>query len=149
MATKPKRFAVDVMLGRLARWLRILGYDTLYFHSIDDIELYRIALRDERFLLTRDRKLAEIAGNCAYLIESDLLKEQIPDVIEHFKLRRNPKLLICPVCNGKVVSVEKSGIEALVPEYTFRTHRLFFRCENCGKVYWHGTHCKLANRFLG
>ncbi|MFP4459284.1 MAG: Mut7-C RNAse domain-containing protein [Candidatus Zixiibacteriota bacterium] len=149
MEKKPK-FVCDVMLGRLAKWLRMLGYDTLYRNDYDDYELLKIAIQTERTLLTRDTKLYEISGSKrAFFISSEIIEDQLREMFEIWDLDRKPKLQICPVCNEIIVAVEKkSSVRGKVPKYTYKTHDDFYICQNCGKVYWHGSHSKLADNFL-
>ncbi len=134
------------MMGRVARWLRLFGYDTLYFNRADDRDLLFLALVERRVLLTRDVELARTAGACAYLVRGNDLWSQLREICDHFGIQPRVVLKRCPVCNGEVVPVEKSSVEGEVPRYTFLTHDQFWRCANCGKIYWRGTHIQLARR---
>ena len=153
MSEGGKKFIADVMLGRLARWLRLFGYDTLYSSAAQDSEILVEALITGRVLLTRDVELAKTAGAAAYLVRANDLWGQLREVVAHFGLETRVKLVICPVCNGKIVPVRKQEIEGKVPRYTYLTHERFWRCENCGKIYWRGSHISLAEKdikkFLG
>ena len=153
MSEGRKKFIADVMLGRLARWLRLFGYDTLYSSAAQDSEILVEALITGRVLLTRDVELAKTAGAAAYLVRANDLWGQLREVVAHFGLETKVKLIICPVCNGKIVPVRKQEIESKVPRYTYLTHERFWRCENCGKIYWRGSHISLAEKdiqkFLG
>jgi uncharacterized protein with PIN domain len=136
------RFVVDVMLGRLARWLRILGYDTLYSNTYRDEELAKIADLEERCLLTRDRELLSryMIGR-AYLVDSDYVFDQLRELVSEFHLEIGGTLLTrCVSCNNEIREVSRNDVHGLVPDFVFRTARCFYRCDSCNKVYWPGTH---------
>ncbi|HID64772.1 MAG TPA: hypothetical protein EYP49_18805 [Anaerolineae bacterium] len=134
------KFIVDGMLGRLAKWLRILGYDTAYFPHLDDDQLVRLARAEGRLLLTRDRGLARRRGLQCLLIESDYLEEQLDQILAELALTEEHSFSRCPVCNTPLQKVEKTGLEGRVPPHIFRTHKDFSLCPNCDKIYWPGTH---------
>jgi len=137
------RFAADVMLGSLAKWLRIMGYDTLYFRLIDDNELVRIAKQENRMLLTRDMGIcrSKKAGDCL-LIRSQDTVEQIKEVFKALGARSGKVISAqrCVFCNGELLLVERSAIFAEVPEYVLWNAKAFLKCGDCGKVYWEGSH---------
>ena len=134
------KFIVDGMLGRLAKWLRILGYDTAYFPHMDDDQLVRLARAEGRLLLTRDRGLARRRGLQCLLIESDHLEEQLGQVLAELALTGEHPFSRCPVCNTPLQKVKKPELEERVPPHIFRTHKDFSLCPNCDKIYWPGTH---------
>jgi uncharacterized protein with PIN domain len=134
------KFIVDGMLGRLAKWLRILGYDTTYFPHLDDDPLVRLARAEGRLLLTRDRGLARRRGLQCLLIESDHLEEQLGQVLNELALTGEHSFSRCPVCNTPLRKVEKPELEGRVPPHIFRTHKDFSLCPHCDKIYWPGTH---------
>ncbi|MGD0281102.1 MAG: Mut7-C RNAse domain-containing protein [Dissulfurispiraceae bacterium] len=161
------RFIADVMLGSLAKWLRILGYDTVYFRTIDDNELIKMALQQERTLLTRDTGIARSplikmnrrtgesvsrrkVGPDVILILSNHALEQLNEVLSSKRLfpdspfPRLPGSYVprCPVCNGGLAAAEKEAVSGCVPEYVFLNSTSFFICRQCGKVYWYGSHKK-------
>ena len=131
------------MLGRLARWLRILGHDVLYFRHIEDAELVDLAAREGRVLLTRDTRLVQRkAARGALLIHSHLLEEQLRQMV-----RWNREALLAPQlcrrcleCNQETVAVEKAALRGRVPAYVFETQSRFMACPSCGRVYWRATH---------
>jgi|Deesub1362A_J573_1020465.scaffolds.fasta_scaffold01396_2 hypothetical protein len=151
------RFVADSMLGRLARWLRILGYDTVYFPHIEDRLILRIAREEDRILLTRDRGLVKVRGLKRYLLlrENDPFK-QLKEVITALRLTPYrgsdrfgiPSLVRCPVCNALLRRIPKEEAEGHVPEYVYNTVREFKRCPGCGRFYWKGTHPERAQRKL-
>lgn len=135
-------FLADVMLGRLARWLRLLGFDTLYYNDISDNRLLRIAKEQGRFILTRDTRLVKIKGIKDYLlIKANDSFSQLLEVIDTLKLTRFNLLSRCVKCNGMLTQIlDKNEIKDSVPEFVFLHFNLFLRCSDCGKVYWDGTH---------
>ncbi len=138
------RFAVDVMLGRLARWLRIVGWDTLYDNHFEDEELVRVAVEEDRLLLTRDRKLIlrKPARDRSLLIESDTPWEQLLQVIGDLQLEvRGSRILSrCLVCNETLQNTRPADLLERVPPYVLSTRRTFRCCPSCKRVYWRGTH---------
>lgn len=131
---------VDVMLGRLARWLRVMGYDTLYSSDADDAALARRALAEDRFLLTRDVELARRRGVHTVLISDDRVENQLREVVKLFPLSFGKAFSRCLNCNIPLVEFERAQALNLVPPYVFATQNRFRRCPGCGKIYWRGTH---------
>ncbi len=136
-ATKPM-FAVDQMLGSLAKWLRMLGYDTIYDKTMDDKQIAAAARADNRFILTRDKELSKEPG--ALLIESEELEAQLTAVREKFGLKFSEDTIRCTQCNGALVSLPKEEAKGSVPEGAFASNDKFWKCGGCGKVYWRGSH---------
>ena len=136
------RFISDEMLGKLAKWLRTIGYDTIYYTGGGDSPLVLRALAEDRVILTRDshlivRKLARKA----IFIESDSPQEQLKQVVEELGLDTQSRLFTrCLVCNQKLASVKKEGVQDRVPAYTYLTQDRFYECTGCGRMYWPGTH---------
>jgi len=141
MADRP-RFAVDVMLGSLARWLRIMGYDAAYQRNKDDNEIVGEARREGRIVLTRDRELAWRMGDHGLYIESDDPEEQLEQVCEAFALVLDESQTRCTVCNGELEVVPPSAVDSDVPEGALESNEEFYRCLRCGKIYWKGSHWK-------
>ena len=134
------RFVADVMLGRLAKWLRILGYDTLYDAALDDPELVRIARAQDRLLLTRDLELSRRRGVRLILVESELLEEQLAQLQRLLGLKATAPFARCPVCNEPLESMPKDRAWGQVPPYVFATQAEFRICPSCDRFYWRGTH---------
>lgn len=134
------RLLLDGMLGRLAKWLRLLGYDAAYFPNLDDNELVRLARAEGRILLTRDRELTRRPGLTCLLVESDKLEEQVQQVLSDLQLETEQPFSRCPVCNTPLQEVEKPLVKERVPPYIFRTKEHFSLCPNCDRIYWQGTH---------
>jgi uncharacterized protein len=142
------RFVADVMLGRLARWLRALGYDTLYYRDAPDRRLLAIALAEGRRLLTRDVALAGRARDAGLLVRADGLDAQIEEVARACGLDGRRPLSRCLECNGLLAATAPEAVRSRVPPYTFTTHREFWTCAGCGRVFWAGTHVAGMKRRL-
>ena len=134
------RFVADAMLGRLARWLRVLGYDTLYDVSWSDDELVRRARAENRVLLTRDVALSRRRGLRTLFVNSDHVEEQLRQVASELGLEAERAFSRCPVCNETLEAVPKSWAWGYVPPYTFCTQPEFRLCPECNRFYWRGTH---------
>ncbi len=136
------RFLADAMLGRLARWLRYLGYDTAYDARAGDAALAGRALREGRTLLTRDHGLLErwpLSG--AVLVESDRPSDQLRQVVNTLDLAwRGRERTRCTVCNGILRPLPAEEARDRVPAFVFATRDRFTRCPDCGRIYWEGTH---------
>jgi uncharacterized protein with PIN domain len=139
--TKP-RFSADEMLGSLARWLRIMGYDTRYERDSDDSDILERAKLDDRVLLTRDKNLAERAGKRALYIHIGDLDDQVGQVARAFDLVFDEDLSRCTACNGELVLISKEEASNGVPDGALLSNEQFFRCGSCGKYYWKGSHWK-------
>jgi uncharacterized protein with PIN domain len=134
------RFLADAMLGRLAKWLRMLGYDTAYFPQLEDHDLVRIARAEDRMLLTRDRELVRRRGLRSLLIESDRFEEQMRQLWRDLDLNMDGSFSRCTRCNTILQPVSKEEVNERVPPYVLRRHVYFSLCPQCDKVYWRGTH---------
>lgn len=143
----PPRFVVDTMLGRLARWLRAMGYDSLYLGPADDRRLLQLAHTEDRILLTRDGRLARLAGSQGYLVQADQVDLQLAEVVKRLALAPPDAgwLSRCLECNAMLEPLPKQALNGLVPEYVFATQTDFMGCPGCGKIYWPGSH---ADRIL-
>jgi uncharacterized protein with PIN domain len=138
------QFIADAMLGRLARWMRLLGFDTLYFRDIKDSKLIRIAREQDRCILTRDSRLIKVKGvNNYLLIKANDPFHQIIEVIDTLKLSQFKPLSRCVTCNGMLARVmNKQAIKDSVPEFVFLNMNVFLECTECGKIFWEGSHPK-------
>lgn len=134
------RLLADAMLGRLARWLRVLGYDTLYDARWTDDELVRLARAEGRLLLTRDVALARRPGVRTLLVRTEVVEAQVRQVAAELGVREEAAFTRCPVCNDRLEEVPKSWAWGYVPPYTFCTQREFRLCPSCNRFYWRGTH---------
>ena len=140
MGQKPPRLLADCMLGRLARWLRLMGYDTAYDNSATDLELARRSRSEGRILLTGDRELAGRRGLRTILVGSQVLEDQVREVYAALPLRGTRREARCALCNEALEAVTRDDASHLVPPFILRTHDEFQRCPGCGRVYWPGSH---------
>lgn len=152
MSAKPI-FVVDAMLGNLAKRLRVLGYDSKYFSSIEDDKLILVAKNEKRIILTKDEQLTKNAEkqNISFVLirGSDDL-EQIVQINAKFKLDRfivDTDNSRCIVCNGNLQPIEKFRIIGKVPEGVLEREKKFWMCDSCKKIYWEGTHFAKLQEF--
>jgi hypothetical protein len=138
------KFAVDCMLGKLAKWLKILGFDAAYFSKIEDDELLRLARMERRTLLTRDTGLMERAApHPALFILSGEWENQVKEVLTAFGLHDQVALHSrCLVCNRKLKLIAKSRARNLVTPHVYAHAAGFALCPGCGRVFWKGTHSR-------
>ena len=134
------RFRVDRTAGKLARWLRILGFDVEYVATCDPVEISKVARQSARRTVTRNRDLAERLGGDALLLASDHLKEQLVQVLREAGAAGCRPFSRCNVCNARLVGVEKRLVEGRVPRYVYENHDEFAVCPVCGRYFWKGTH---------
>jgi len=134
------KFLADNMLGRLATWLRLLGYDTAYLPHADDHELARVARAEGRVLLTRDVELTRRRGVRSVLIESEQVAAQLEQVFHALRLTAREAFSRCAECNVVLDTVIQESVRDDVPPYVFHTQERFRRCPRCRRVYWRGTH---------
>ena len=144
------RFVLDVHLGRLARLLRLAGFDCLYDNHWDDHTLSRLSRQEGRILLTRDRGLlmrAEVTHG--YCVRSPHPPEQLAEVLARFDLSgRLSPFSRCLVCNQPLEAVPRRRARERVPPLVARRYRRFRACPQCGRVYWRGSHWEHMRRYL-
>jgi uncharacterized protein with PIN domain len=136
------------MLGRLARWLRVLGYDAVYLADAQDAHLARIARAENRILLTRDQGLAQRRGLQTVLVRSQEPEVQLRQVVAELGLRTDNPVARCSVCNERLQPLTRQAARDLVPQYVWQTHDRFRTCPACGRVYWPGTHWQAMDGIL-
>ena len=136
------KFVVDVNLGRLARYLRLLGFDTLYRNDFDDKDLVELSSQQKRILLTRDRNLlkhAAITHGC--FVHNTKPLEQVEEVVLRLDLSSSATpFKRCIRCNGMLQPVEKGEVEDRLLPLTRKYYEVFWMCGDCGQVYWKGAH---------
>jgi uncharacterized protein with PIN domain len=135
-----EKLLADAMLGRLAKWLRVLGYDTAYLAGTDDFAVMRQARAEDRLILTRDHDFTARKGVRALLIESEVLEEQLRQVRAAVGPPAGDGAPRCPVCNHPLQEVPVEQVADRIPPYIRRKHEHFAECDNCRRVYWRGTH---------
>ena len=137
------KFIADAMLGRLAKRMRLLGFDVLYDPAMEDNEILRLALEQGRFILTRDTDLASRPLAARHLlIRSDHGDEQLDQVLDAFPLPAAGPLTRCSFCNDPLVPLDRTDARDRVPGHVLATMKVFFECRRCGRVYWSGSHMK-------
>ena len=132
------RFLCDPNLGKLAKWLRILGYDAEYMASWNDDRITQ-AIAESRTVLTRKT----IAGPCSDIvhIHNDHVREQLKELFRSLHIREIPQPFTrCSICNTLLISASPESVHGLIPDYVQSTHDGFARCPSCNRTYWKGTH---------
>ena len=140
------KFLCDGMLGRITRWLRLLGYDTSYSSSKADEELVKKAKTEGRILLTKDVELYKAAlknGVQALLVEGNNFETMLAHIIKYFNIlpEINPESSRCPECNGEMRHISANEAKKLklnIPETTLKVYKEFWVCKKCHKTYWKG-----------
>jgi len=144
------KFIADVHLGRLARYLRMMGFDVLYKNDFDDNEIVHLSLSERRAILTKDRgilKRNEVTHGC--WIRSTKVKEQVKEVIKRFDLKNNIKEFSrCIECNSVLKPISKSEIINCIPPKVSKSQTDFYQCSDCNKNYWKGTHYQKMLSFI-
>jgi len=145
------RLIFDQMLGRAAKWCRILGIDSLFYEGGSDSELLERAKKGKLVLLTRDVRLAERAKKAkvrCILVESADTDEQVAQIIKGSGIEPGfPESTRCPVCNGILKKATKKQMKGKVPEDILKGKGMLWECAGCGKAYWEGSHWKNIKRF--
>ena len=150
---RPK-FIVDTNVGKLARWLRVMGYDAAFIHEIDDRGLVSIGLSERRVVLTKDtqimmRRVATSGRLKALLIEGDEVKDQLRQVVQAMNLDPEKwQFTRCLECNQPLVRRRKEEVKDLVPPYVFQTQSRYVECPSCHRIYWRGTHWRRMKKEL-
>jgi uncharacterized protein with PIN domain len=140
-----KQFITDAMLGRLTRWLRILGHAVFYDQALSDNQILLLAQANNWILLTRDHELHQRAQQqgilCIYL-QGRTISDKLVEVARHLSLsfHLDATYSRCAVCGARLEQVDKSLIQSEVSVGTLNRYTVFWQCENCGKVYWQGSH---------
>lgn len=144
------KFILTKELGRLAKWLRILGYDSKFYQQDKLSTLVITALREERVILTRNSRISRFPGPRVLKIDSDFLAQQIKQALQQLKLKPTPEDMFtrCTVCNIELEETAKAGVKNRVPEYVYQTQKDFVICPQCKRVYWQGTHWGNARKYL-
>jgi uncharacterized protein with PIN domain len=143
LAETDLRFAADRMLGRLVKWLRIIGQDVIYGPHLTGYGLIQAARAENRLILTRDRGLKQKQPPPFLFIESDHYRDQLRQVVGQCALKLTDDLFTrCIECNTVLQSRPKETLEKVVPPYVFSSQEKFFACPTCRRIYWPATHHK-------
>ena len=140
------KFMVDHNVGKLVKWLRMMGYDTLFFNGEDDWQMVRTALSESRVILTRDSQVMRrgviASGRLkAIFIQSEEPEQQIRQVVDTLDLDcESRSFTVCLECNQPLMKKTRQQVKDRVPPYVFRTQDQFMECPACQRIYWRGTH---------
>lgn len=143
------KFIADCHLGKLAKYLRLMGIDTLFFPHIEDDRLITIANEENRIILTRDRLLSQRKNAPVLFLEPTDTKTQLQTLIEHYKLKEHTALFSrCIVCNTPLQVIDKEKIIESLPEKVKKHFNYFEYCPTCDRIYWQGDHYRHMIEFL-
>ena len=136
------KFIADVHLGKLARHLRLLGFDTYFDSSIEDNEIINLSISEDRIILSRDKEMLNNKRIVrSYGIRSSDPREQLREVMIRYDLYNYMKPFSrCMDCNGLIETISKESVNEYLPPKTRQYYEEFFRCTVCGKIYWEGSH---------
>jgi uncharacterized protein with PIN domain len=136
------KFILTRELGRLAKWLRILGFDAAYFHQDKISSLIIQSLREERIILTRNQRLPKTRGLSIVFLQSEELEKQLPEVLKALQIKPDPAIMFtrCTLCNAGLKPIAKEEVRDKIPEYVYQTQNSFLTCPGCQRIYWQGTH---------
>ena len=141
-----KKFFVDAMLGNVAKKLRFFGYDTLYSPNIEDEEILVLLQNDNRILITKDEQLSRKASKQniqVILLSNNKEVEQLVQIKSQLRIEKfsiNPTEVRCTLCNSVLTEIDFSRIQNQIPENVLKSTKEFWKCNNCNKIYWVGTH---------
>ena len=144
-------FITDSNLGKLAKWLRILGYDTTFYRGNIDRSFLKMADKERRVALTRKKDMAQRQfSGTLIVIQQDRVENQLIEVFNKLSIIPEPNqiLTICLTCNEKLKAVSSEKISGVVPDYVFGRYTRFHLCPRCGGIFWPGTHKENMDRLL-
>jgi uncharacterized protein len=144
------RFIATRELGRLAKWLRIMGYDVVYHDKEEKRELVIISLREERVILTRDSRMSRYTGLKLVHVDSDFVDEQVRQIMNELHIKPDEAKLFsrCVICNDTLIGIAKKDVEGRVAPYVYETREVFMKCPKCERIYWHGTHWEKVKNMI-
>lgn len=154
---KPYMFIADAMLGKIARKLRLFGFDTFYKSDIDDIEVISISKNEKRIILTGDRNLfakSNKLGLTAVLINCVNEIDNLVKILSYLGIKYinySPFSTRCTVCNNELNTIHEKKIikeKHIVPPYIVNTNDVFFLCSKCDKIYWNGSHIQYMSNYI-
>jgi len=143
------KFILTPELGRLCKWLRILNYDAYYFKG-NSSSLILKALQDDRIIVTREKRSFKNSAVKSVILNQEKLPHQIKELkgVLGFDFDIDNIFLRCADCNTMTVEVDKEDVEGKVPPYVYQNQQVFYKCPLCKKIFWRGTHWKLARDYL-
>lgn len=136
------KFIFTKELGRLAKWMRILGFDSAYFTGSNPSSLFIQALQEDRAIITRNHRLPQSRGMRILVLKNETLKDQLAQLLKALNIEVVSGMMFtrCTLCNAALKPIEKEQVKSKVPQYVFSTQEDFSLCPRCGRVYWHGSH---------
>jgi uncharacterized protein with PIN domain len=136
------KFILTSELGRLARWLRIMGFDTVYFKSNNIATLIIETLRENRFIITRRQTKIDDLQKRTLVLTTDNLNEQLKEIMVKLDLKINENEMFkrCTLCNTGLREVKKEETKEFIPEHVYKTQNDFRQCALCKRIYWQGSH---------
>jgi uncharacterized protein with PIN domain len=140
MAQTRPRFLLTANLNKLAKWLRLLGYDAALYKNISFSAMINLAAKERRKILTRARKQQNDKHKDIILIRSEDHLNQLREINKLLVMNDDYLFTRCLICNKMLYEIERQNIKKLVPEYIYKTHSDFKVCRKCGRLYWQGTH---------
>ncbi len=147
------KFIADGMLGKLTRWLRLLGHNVKYSSKLDDSQLLKIAKKERRILLTRDLELYQQAtakGIDTFYLEGKTEAEKLAQLAKRFGIKLDIDMITsrCTKCNVRVKPTSKEKVTGKVEKSTFSYYNEFWECPKCGQIYWQGAHWTRIRKIL-
>jgi uncharacterized protein len=150
-AIESPTFVADAHLGGLARFLRMLGFDTLYDNAIADHAIRALATRERRIVLTRDRELLkckDVLRGC--FVHAIKPQAQLNEVVRRYGLERRMRpFTLCLHCNLRLETIERSAVAGHIPQRIVERYEKFVRCPGCRRIYWQGSHWMRMREMLG
>ncbi|OGO19639.1 MAG: hypothetical protein A2144_13260 [Chloroflexi bacterium RBG_16_50_9] len=149
-----RRFIVDQNVGRLARWLRMMGYDSLFFNGGNDSQMVALALSENRVLLTRDteimkRRVITTGRLKAILINSEEPERQMRQLMQTLELNVHARpFTLCLECNQPLQERSREEVKTRVPPFVFKTQQKYMECPACHRIYWRGTHWQRMSQHI-
>ena len=144
------KFILDVHLGKLARYLRFLGFDSYYRNDLDDDEIIRLSVSDKRIILTRDKGILKNGSvTHGYYVRNQKPPDQLQEIIDKFDLKEKIKPFSrCSSCNGRIKKVSKQSVIEHLKPLTIRHFNAFFQCTGCKNIYWEGSHFEKLSKWI-
>lgn len=152
--TEELRFIVDANAGKLAGWLRMMGYNTLFFNFGQDGEMIKIATEENRIIVTRDtrimeRRVVKTGAVRAVLLTTDNPSKQMRQLFASIDRQVDFRpFSLCISCNQLLIKVAKEHVREKVPAYVYKTQDVFYCCQNCERIFWRGTHWQAMKQLL-
>jgi len=154
LISKQPTFLVDAMLGNIAKKLRLLGYDSEYFSNINDDELILKAKKENRIVITKDESLSHRIKKKKLPMIQITKNEEMDQLVQIYKNLELTKSVIigtrtrCTICNGQLDSIDKDQITTKVPDGVLEQTDHFWKCSECDRIYWEGSHIKNLQKFV-